>query len=802
MSENPIKIKPKQEEVNYKRLLMHYLVHWKWIVLSTFLFAGISYLYLKSQIDIFQSEARVLVKDNQKGGDAMQMDVFSDLGIGTSNVNVYNEIEAFTTRSIIKEVIKDLGIQESVRKETGWLEKDQLFYDNRPFYTNLSNKEKHQLNRNINFRLQFNTSGEFSIIQEESGGTIQKELGVYGFNEEVKTAIGTIKFLKNTSVKFKPEQNDAFLVSLSTLDGKVSELKQRLSVSLLSKEASIISVKCKGPISFENNAIINSLIQQHEERVIKNKNEIAVNTSEFINERMKLIESELSGVEDQGENFKTENKLINVESDATALLKKEGEIEKLITELSVQIMLVQYVNDFLEQSDEINVLLPANLGFEDGSVSSLIGDYNTLVLERNRLAAVSSPKNPMVVQMQNQIDAVRKNLKESLLKSQTRLEMKLEVFKKQNQTLKKELASIPGYEREYREILRQQEIKEALYIYLLEKREENEIAMASTIGTVNVMDEAYAHGGPISPKKMSFFAGAVGIGFILPILIIYLKGLLDTKIKSAEELEKLGIPYIGEIPFYEGSDQLIAVKGERSPTGEALRMLRVNMNFMLPDNNGKAKTIFVTSTIAGEGKTFTAINLASSIGLMDKKVILFSLDLRKPKVSKYLGLKDLQGVTDYIVNEDIALESIIQTLPKNPNMDIILSGSIPPNPSELLTSKRVTDLFTTLQDRYDYVIVDTAPVGLVSDVLTIMHQADLLLYVVRFGKLEKEALKIPKNLSEESKVKRMATVLNGTKKTASGYGGYGYGYSYGYGYGYGYDSKDKRSWSEKLFNKK
>jgi capsular exopolysaccharide synthesis family protein len=381
-----------------------------------------------------------------------------------------------------------------------------------------------------------------------------------------------------------------------------------------------------------------------------------------------------------------------------------------------------------------------------------------------------------------------------------RISMELDVFKKKNRNLKSKLSNIPGYERKYREILRQQEIKEELYIYLLQKREENEIAMASTIGTVNVMDEPYSIGGPIAPKKLNIFAAAAGIGFILPILIIYLKSLLDTKVKSAEDLEKLGLPYIGEIPFHEGDKNLITVKGERSPTGEALRMLRVNMNFMFNDESNGARTIFVTSTIAGEGKTFTSINLASSIALTDKKVVLLSLDLRKPKLSKYLTIEDKQGVTDYIVNDQLDIDDICQSLPQNTNLDVILSGSIPPNPSELLSSKKMLELFDLLRSRYDYIVVDNAPVGLVSDVLTVMPQADLLLYVVRFGKLEKEALKIAKKLSEESKVKNMATVLNGTKKGASGYGGYGYGYSYGYGYGYGYMDQVKKPWYKRFMN--
>lgn len=798
MAETPFKIKPTQNEVNYKKLLMRYLVQWKWIVFSTLVFGTFSYLYLKSQIDIFQSEARVLVKDEQKGGDPTQMDIFSDLGIGQSKVNVYNEIEAFTTRSLIREVVKKLDFQESLTKKRGILEKDFLYHDYAPIYSNLDQQFKHQLNQNIDFKFEITAPNKFDLTQlySENGEKVEEELGTYSFDQSIPTHIGDITFYQNE--KSVLSVNEVYILSIHTLDGATAELKKRISVSLLSKEVSILSIKCQGPITAQNNSIIAELIKQHEKRVINSKNEIALNTSNFINERMKLIEKELSGVEDTGEQFKTEKRIVNVESDAEELLAKESEIEKAIMEVSIQLMLVEYMNEFLQQSEEVNVLLPANLGFEDGGINSLTTEYNILVMERNRLAETSSSKNPKVMQLQSQIDAALANIKHSLNKLETRFQMELDVLKKQERQIKGRLANIPGFERQYREILRQQEIKEALYIYLLQKREENEIAMASTIGTVMLLDEPYPAGGVIAPKKLNIFVGAVGIGFALPILIIYLLSLLDTKVKSAEELEKLGLPYIGEIPFHDGAENLVAVKGERSPTGEALRMLRVNMNFMLTENEDKCKTIFLTSTIAGEGKTFTAINLASSIGLTEKKVVLLSLDLRKPKVSKYLGIDELPGVTDYAVNSQIQIKDIIQSLPQNPNLDIILSGAIPPNPSELLSSKKVEELFEALKKEYDYIIVDNAPVGLVSDVLTVMKHADLLLYVVRFGKLEKEALNIAKKLSEESKVKKMATVLNGTKKTASGYGGYGYGYSYGYGYGYGYTDTKKSPWYKRF----
>jgi tyrosine-protein kinase Etk/Wzc len=784
-----------EDEINLKEVIQKYLSHWKWILFSVFVFAVLGYIYVRSQVNIYQSEAKVLVKDTRKGGLSMDLDIFSDLGIGGANTNVYNEIEAFNTRTLLREVVKELKIQESLTLLSGIASKDVLYYKNAPITTTLDEEFKQNLVRGISFELTILKNDQVSVVERYSPApgmkSTEREIGAVQFGKTFESRIGSMALLKTNSDTLQP--GDRFLFKLNSVDGVVDEIRGNLSIEAVSKDVSVISIVHKGPIIELNNDIINNLIHQHEQRTIRDKNEITLATSDFIRERMLLIERELETVEDSSQAFKSKNRLIDVESDAAMFLTKESAIEKQITDATIQLSIAGFMNDFLQQTKGVDELLPSNLGIDDQSIARLIEEHNKLVLERNRLLESSSAKNPKVTQLENQLLSIRGSLKESLSKLQKSLELNLQTLRQQESQYKSKLANIPAYEREYREILRQQQIKETLYLYLLQKREENEIAMASTLGSVKVLDEAYPAKEPVAPKKKIIFLGAVLLGLILPIGIIYVLDLMDTKVKRREELEQIGIPFLGEIPYYKGDKSLVAVKGERSSTAESLRMLRTNMNFLLSEISDRGKIIFVTSTIAGEGKTFTALNLASSLALTDKKVVLLGMDLRAPKLAKYLNIPNSTGVSDYLVNENITIEQITHQVKDNQLLDMILSGSIPPNPSELLFLPRMNEMFEQLQAKYDYIIVDSAPVGLVVDTVSILHKSDLLLYVVRYNYLERDALQLPKNLVKDKKVKRIATLFNATNHNGLNYGGYGYGYGY---------IETKKSWHKGFFKRK
>jgi tyrosine-protein kinase Etk/Wzc len=782
-----------EEEINLKEILFKYLSYWPWILGSVFVFAVGGYFYVKSQINIYESKAAVLVKDDKKGGLGMSMDIFSDLGIGGGNTNVYNEIEVFNSRTILRDVVRELRLQESVMLKTGAISKDVLFYDDAPFSTSLSAIDFEEQEHSVRFDIEVNSNNTLEIKETYSlypGEVLEKLHKDVSFNTPFATSLGELQLIAGNS-RHQVKSGDHYVLSVQTLESAVDKVKENLTIEVINKDASAIQIKHKGPLVPLNNAIINTIINKHEQRAIKDKNEVTESTSEFIKERMILIEMELSSVEDSSQAFKFKNRLIDVESDAANYLSKEGALEKSITESNIQLSLAEFMNEFIQKAKGYDELLPANLGFEDASISSLTAEHNKLVLERNRLLQSSSAKNPMVANIDGQIAAIRASLKESLNKLKQSLELQINILKKQEAIYKGKLSNVPEFEREYREILRQQQIKETLYLYLLQKREENQIAMASTMGSVKVLDYAYSSREPIAPKKKIIFLGAILLGLILPVGVIYVRDLLNTKVKKKEEIEKLGIPLIGQVPQNPTKDYLVAIKGNRNSVSEAFRILRTNMSFLINSEITSGKVIFSTSTIAGEGKTFLALNLANTLAMTGKKVVLLGLDLRAPKIGAYLGEPKDTGVSDYIVDESMPVNNILHGKRGDIYFDFFLSGTIPPNPSELLMSNRLKELIDYCKTNYDYVIVDCAPVGLVVDTVSIIEYADLVLYTIRANHLDKNALDIPVNLYNKKTVRKMGLVFNGVSMKSGTYGAYGYGYGYG-------DEKKKSFW-KRLF---
>jgi capsular exopolysaccharide synthesis family protein len=461
--------------------------------------------------------------------------------------------------------------------------------------------------------------------------------------------------------------------------------------------------------------------------------------------------------------------------------------------VTIEKNMADFLVEYIKKYDDLTLLLPANIGFEESSVNSLSADYNQLVIERNKIIQGSNENNPIAKRIEAQLLSIRESLDNTLTNVQNRLKIQIEELLKREKEYNRKIKSVPELERRYREIARQQQIKETLYLYLLQKREENQLAMASTMGTIKVLNPPSTSWRPISPNRSSTFFRAFLIGLAIPIGVIYLLGVLDNKVRSKEDLEGIGIPLVGEIPENKSGESLVVQKGERSMVAEAFRMLRANISFLIPDREKKGNVIYVSSTIAGEGKTFNAINLASSFALTGKKVVLMGMDLRAPKLSQYLGITDQAGVSNFVIDESISVADITIPSGEVPNLSYILSGIIPPNPSELLLSPRITSLFNELKKDYDYIIVDNAPTALVADVANIAEFADVFLYVVRANYLNKRDLQVPVKLKEEMEVKKLAFILNSTKYGLNGYNGYGYGYGEKGVYG-----EESKSWWRKL----
>jgi tyrosine-protein kinase Etk/Wzc len=776
------------DRVNIRETLGYYLRYWPIILFSGFLFSVSTYLYLSSKIKVYRSESNVLVKDSKKGGLGSELDVFSDLGLSNDQSNLHNEIEVLTSRPLIRKVVESLDLNVSIYQKKGMFAPDEHFYNGmQPFFVDLSKCDSTIYDKGSLLKV---------IVKENKPLTIYKvsgekefRIGEFQLSEAIPINIGEIVLRENKSFK-KFTSNEEYYVSINSIQSATSSYKSSLQISPVNNNATVLKLSITGQVPKKNEDFLNSIIQQHEEQAVLDKNEITRHTSEFIAERMKVIEEELSSVEMDGENFKTKNELVSVESNAERYLEKESSIEEQITSTVIESNLVDFMNDYLKENGQLTYLLPVNLGFTDGSINSMTTEYNELVLQRNKLIETASTANPFAIKLENRIQSIREILKISLANLKKSLNIKLTQLRQKESLYKQKLDNIPEYERLYREIARQQQIKETLYLYLLQKREENEIAIASTVGNVKVIENAFTSGWPISPQGQSSLIGAFLFGIFLPISFLYVRDKLDVKIHSREDLEGLNIPVVAEIPKSKTKDFLIVQKGNRSLVAEAFGMLRSNMKFLLPKNKDGGSVIFVSSAIAGEGKTFVAINLANSLALIDKKVVLVGMDLRAPKITRYLNIKDGMGVSDYLANDKLTVDNITVQSEELKNLDYIISGDVPPNPSELLMRPRVDVLFEELRKEYDYIIVDNAPTTLVVDAMSIVEHSDLFLYVVRANYLEKKLLDDIRIMKENEKIKNLAFILNDIDLKHSPYKGYGYGYGSNYVYG----EEKKRPW--------
>ncbi len=768
---------------NFNELFSRLLRRWPLIILSLIVFSLSAYLYLRTLMSEYETTALVLVKDTGSGSAHAELNLFDDLGIFKGNTNMYNEIEVLKSRVLLTEVVKKLRLNVTYTQLRSFFESNVEHYEyDTPLTIEYFQGDSALWEKKGSYKVEIENKDEFIISEEHPINKNWKKLGTFKFNEWIKSRIGTIR-IKKTQFFHKDYVDATIEIKISTVKATSNRLKKKIKIEPVNGESTVLGLSTVGTIIDQNEHLLNALIDEHERQAVADKNQISRNTSDFINERMLIIANELTDVESEGESFKSQHQLIDVKSDAHLYLLKGGELENRLTALSIQMMLAEYLIDYLKSNNEPYATLPSNLGFEDNTINQMTSEYNTLVLERNKTIESSNLNHPAVLRIQSQLLSLRSSLMQSLMNLKGRLNIELTATEKKDAANKSRIGNIPEYERRYREISRQQQIKETLYLYLLQKREENEIAMASAVGTIKILDSAFTDSKPVSPNKYLILVSGVLFGLFLPFSIIFIQYSLDNKIRKKEDLEKLGIPIIGEIPRNNTEDYLVVKQGDRSLIAEAFRMLRTNLNFYLTKQEGIGKTIFITSTIAGEGKTFNSMNIAASLALSGKKTVLLGMDLRAPKLKKFLSIGDGPGVTNYLIDESLSVEDIIVKYDEVENFYIVHSGIIPPNPAELLLGERVNSMFSYLKEHFDYVVVDNSPISLVTDGLAIAHHADLFLYVVRANYLIKDYLDIPKSLVQNEQIKSMAFILNDTAYGFGGYRGYGYGYGHGYGYG-------------------
>lgn len=772
-------------ENNIKDILFKYVSHWKLFIVSFVISIICAVVYLRYQTPVYEVNASILIKDDKKGSSLFdELTVFEDLGILKNNNSIENEIEILKSRSLMNLVVKELRLNVQYFSYGRPIEHER--YADSPFIADyiLADSTK-------------NITGSWTIFPESStsfkllDGKGKTFMGNYKFGEAIKIPFGkliitTTKFLNDSYL------NKNFRIIIKPIEAVVDGYIAAIKVTPVNKNANVITISLRDAIPQKAVAVLDNLIKQHNLDAIADKNQVSQNTYNFISERIKFIAQELNEVEGTAEEFKSRNKLVDIKTDGTIFLETGSESEKKLLEASTQKQIAQFMVDYLAKHEDATTLIPANIGITDVSIAAQIVECNNLILERGRLIRFSGEKNPVINSLENQIMSYRKGISESISNYLNSMKIQESELSKMDHRINSKISSVPKYEREFRVIQRQQQIKEALYLYLLQKREETNIALAVTVANAKVIDYAYSNGKVVAPKKQVIYIMFAVLGLILPALFLYLLEVTDTKVRSRIDIDEKKLPFIGEIPLTNPKKKLAISKNDNSAVAEAFRLLRTNLDFVLGTGKNKGRTVFITSTLGREGKSFIALNLATSIALSGKKVILLGMDFRAPKILKYLELSDKEGLTNYISRSDIDLKSIIFSAPHCENLFILPSGTIPPNPAELLMNDRVAEIFDRIKEEYDYIIVDTAPVGMVTDTLLISKFADAFLYVVRANVLEKRLLSLATSIYKEKRFENMTVLMNGT----SGRKSYGYGYGYGYGDAYTSDARPKS-----LFNK-
>ena len=777
-----------EEQVNIQELLFRYLIHWPWFVISIIICIACAWGYLRLTTPIYNISATVLIKDEKKGGGASMSSDLEKMGLEgfvSSSSNVDNEIEVLRSKSLAREVVNNLGLFVTYMDEDEFPSKE--LYHTSPVLVSLTHQEADKLPGRMEINMILQPTGalgvQITVGEKEYRKQFDKLPAVFPTDE------GTVAFFANndTLSAVCPENITKERHITAFINRPFSVLKEyvnSLSIAPTSKTTSVVVISLENTNTRRGRDYINKLLEMYNINANNDKNEVAQKTAEFIDERIGIISKELGSTEQDLENFKRSAGITDLSSEAQIALTGNAEYEKKRVENQTQINLVMDLQRYMK-GNEYEVL-PSNIGLQDAASAGAIDRYNQMLVERKRLLRTSTENNPTIINLDTSIRAMRTNVQATLDATLKGLQITKEDLAREASRYSRRINDAPTQERQFVSIARQQEIKSGLYLMLLQKREENAITLAATANNAKIIDEALADDNPISPKKTIVYLAALVLGVGLPVGVIYLIGLTKFKIEGRADVEKLtSLPVVGDIPLADEKTGSIAVfENQNNLMSETFRNVRTNLQFML--ENGK-NVILVTSTISGEGKSFISANLAISLSLLGKKVVIVGLDIRKPGLNKVFNIpKKEHGITQYLTNTTANLMDFVQPSDINKNLFILPGGTVPPNPTELLARGGLEKAIETLKANFDYVILDTAPVGMVTDTLLIGRVADLSVYVCRADYTHKAEFTLINELAENNKLPNLCIAVNGLDLNSRKYGYYyGYGKRYGYGYGYG-----------------
>ena len=801
-----------EESVQLMDLLYKCLSKWYWFAISAALCLGLAVFYVLKTPPVYTRSAEIQIKTNSRGQSiSSEGDAFSQLGLFNTNTNVYNEIKAFAAKASMLEVVKRLNLDMNYTTD-GRFHDNVLYGRSLPFTATIIDVPDQAV---MSFELDVDADGgvtmyDFTLNKEP----VERGAKVTGaFADTLATPVGNVVIIP--TVHYVAQEYPTVHVGRSSYRSATSRYSNELSVNLSDKMSQVIQLTLND-ISIERaEDILNMVVSVYNENWVADKNQIAVSTSMFINERLGVIEQELSTVDSDISTFKSQNLIPDVQAASSMYMTQSNAINEQIQGLNNELYMTRYIRESLSNEANRNKVLPANSGISSANIESQINDYNDKLLRRNDLVANSSESNPLVVELDNSLNSLRQAIITSVDNQELALSNQISSLSRTERQATARIAANPTQAKYLLSVERQQSVKEALYLYLLEKREENELSQAFTAYNTRIIDPPTGSMSPTAPRKSMIYLLALLLGLCIPLAIIYLREVLNTRVRGKKDVKDVVLPFAGEIPLTEESRkgnrkylralkmhekveskrEILVKSGSRDTINEAFRVLRTNVEFMM--KNKEANVAAFTSFNPGSGKSFISMNLAVALAIKGRKVLVIDCDLRHASLSTYVGSPH-KGISNYLSGQTDDYESLVCEVPDHPSLFVLPVGVIPPNPTELVADERFRQLVEKLKVEYDYVFLDCPPIEIVADTQIIDQCADRTMFIIRAGLCERSMLSELNSLYEENKYNNLALILNGTEVSKSGYFGNKYGYHYGhyghYGYGYStYGNDDKKN---------